>query len=94
MAKQKKQSIKVYIDPLGNTLNIWWDDPSKSVISEEAEKSWDVICLDKQGRAIGFEKIGLFPHELDPTKYLQEAAGDQLEGKVLMIKNGQESVSR
>ena len=54
MAKEK---IKIYIDPYGNTLNMWWDDPKKSYISEEAEHSFDVIIKDKKGKPIGFEKI-------------------------------------
>ena len=71
MAKTKKPSIKIYLDPVGNTLNMWWGNPRDSVLSEEAEKSWDVICLNKAGQPIGLEKIGFFPRELDPLKSLR-----------------------
>ena len=54
---------------------MWWDDPAKAVISEESHKALDVIIKDKQGRAIGLEKIGFFPNELDPLKYFKENEG-------------------
>lgn len=83
MAKEK---IKIYIDPYGNTLNMWWDDPKKSHISEEAEHSFDVIVKDKKGKVIGFEKIGFFPEEINPIKYLREKARFLLESKKRLIK--------
>lgn len=86
---QKKKKIKIYIDPYGNTLNMWWDDPKKSHISEEAEQSFDVIVKDKKGRPIGLEKIGFFPAEIDPIKYLREKAKFLLEAKTRLI--GEES---
>lgn len=67
----KTDRLKVFIDPLGNTLNLWWGNPKDSVSAYEAEKSWDVIALNKKGEAIGLEKIGFFPNELDPLKYLK-----------------------
>ncbi len=82
MAKNGINNIQVFIDPLGNTVNVWWDDPKKSVLSEEAERSWDVICLDKRGRPIGFEKIGFFPDELDPVASLRTGSGASFPGKV------------
>ncbi|MFH1890211.1 MAG: hypothetical protein ABIJ91_01415 [Candidatus Kuenenbacteria bacterium] len=80
MVKEKIKSIKIYIDPYGNTLNMWWGNPKNSVLSEEAEKSWDVICLDKNNRPIGLEKIGFFPKELDPIKYLKKKSKYLLRG--------------
>lgn len=82
MAKEK---IKIYIDPYGNTLNMWWDDPKKSYISEEAEHSFDVIVKDKKNRVIGLEKIGFFPEEIDPIKYLREKAQFLLESKARLV---------
>ena len=81
MAKEK---IKIYIDPYGNTLNMWWDDPQKSHISEEAKYSSDVMIKDKKGKIIGLEKIGFFPEEIEPVKYLKEKARFLLETKKLL----------
>lgn len=66
-----KREIRVYIDPYGNTLNMWWDEPKNSFISEETKRSYDVIVKDKGGRPIGLEKIGFFPEEIDPIRYLK-----------------------
>ena len=69
MAKSKKQ-IKIFLDPIGDTINIWWDYPAKAYISEESDsEDLDVLVKDKEGRIIGFEKIGFFPVEIDPLKY-------------------------
>lgn len=65
MAK-KKQRIKIFLDPIGDTINVWWDNPKRAHISEESDsRSLDVLVRDKQGKIIGFEKIGFFPTEVD-----------------------------
>lgn len=73
MAKATKRIVKLYLDPVANTLNIWWDDPKKAYISEEVESPYsnDVIVKDKQGRPISLEIIGLFPKELNIVEYLK-----------------------
>ena len=81
MAKE----MKIYIDPYGNTLNMWWGEPNDSFISEEAEKSCDVIVKDKKGKPIGLEKIGFFPAEVDPLKYLRKKTGFLLEAKKALL---------
>lgn len=81
------KKVKIYIDPYGNTLNMWWDDPKKSCFSEEAEKSWDVIALDKNKRPIGLEKIGFFPEEIEPIKYLKNSLRMLLKGAMPLIEN-------
>ncbi len=87
MAKNNKK-IKIFIDPYGNTLNLWWDDPKKSRFSKEAEHAWDVIALDKNKRPIGLEKIGFFPEELDPIKYLQKSIKTLLSGSMPHLISG------
>jgi len=71
MAKAKR-TVKLYLDPVANTLNIWWDDPIKAYSSEEVESPYrnDVIVKDRKGRPISLEVIGLFPKELNITEYL------------------------
>lgn len=85
MAKDK-QPIKIFIDPYGNTVNFWWGDPADSAYSEEAKDSWDVIVMDKKHHPIGFEKIGFFPKELDPMKYLKEQIKFLLEAKERIVE--------
>ena len=72
MAKATKRTVKLYLDPVANTLNIWWDDPKKAYASEEVESPYsnDVVVKDKQGRPISLEIIGLFPKELNIAEYL------------------------
>lgn len=67
---EKKHDIKIYIDPIGNTLNFWWGDPQTSAYSQEAKHSWDLIVMNKENKPIGFEKIGFFPKEIEPVQYL------------------------
>jgi len=64
--KKTKNKLKIFVDPIGNTLNLWWGDPKDSRSAYEAEDSWDVIALDKNKKAIGLEKIGFFPKEIEP----------------------------
>ncbi|MFH1190781.1 MAG: hypothetical protein V1670_01105 [Candidatus Omnitrophota bacterium] len=80
-----KGEIKIYIDPYGNTLNMWWGNSEEAFISEEAEKTYDVIVKDKKGISIGLEKIGFFPEEVDPLKYLKKKARFLLEAKKKLI---------
>lgn len=51
---QKK--IKIHYDSLGNTLNVWFDDPKKEYISEETGEEV-ILNKDKKGNVIGFEKL-------------------------------------
>ena len=66
--KQKIDTIKIYYDSLGNTLNVWFDDPAKEYISEE---TGDEVILNKnkKGKVIGFEKLNF----LSSKKALQKA---------------------
>lgn len=48
--------IKIFFDKTGNTLNVWFDDPSKEAISEETSEEV-VLVKDKKGKVIGFEVL-------------------------------------
>lgn len=76
MAKTTKRTVKLYLDPVANTLNIWWDDPKKAYSSEEVTSPYrnDVIVKDRQGRPISLEMIGIFPKELNITELLKTNA--------------------
>ncbi len=69
----KKSPVKIYLDPVANTFNIWWDDPKKAFSSEEVDSpgSNDVIIKDKEGRPISLEVIGIFPKELNIVDQFQ-----------------------
>lgn len=69
--------VKIYLDPIGNTLNIWWKEPSNAASSEEVESPYsnDVIVKDNKGVPIGLEIIGVFPKELNLTSLTQKHLG-------------------
>lgn len=62
--------IKLYLDPIGNAMNLWWGDPKDAYLSEETDSKYsnDVIIKNKQGQPIGLEVIGLFPPELNVSR--------------------------
>lgn len=68
MAKKKIKKLQIFIDPIGNTMHLWWDDRSRAHHSEEAAEGFDVIVFDRKNHPIGFEKLGVFPREVDPIK--------------------------
>ena len=65
--------VKIYFDPIGNTMNIWWGEPKDAFISEEVDSSSrnDVIVKDKKGRPISLEVIGILPKELNISEKLK-----------------------
>jgi uncharacterized protein YuzE len=78
MAESKKitklNTIKVYYDTQGNTLNVWFDDPKKEFISEETGEEI-IINKDKEGKVIGFEKLNYLPQRIDSLKTLPVEVG-------------------
>lgn len=76
MAKVKN-ALKIYLDPVANTFNIWWDDPKKAYSSEEVDSPYsnDVLIKDRSGRPISLEIIGIFPKELNIVQYLKNHIG-------------------
>lgn len=69
--------VNIYLDPIGNTMNIWWGDPKNAYISEEVDDptSNDVIVKDKQGKPISLELIGVFPKELNISELVKKITG-------------------
>ena len=74
---ERSRRVKVYLDPIANTFNIWWDDPKKAYSSEEVDSPNrnDVIVKDKTGRPISLEGIGIFPSELNIAERLKTTIG-------------------
>lgn len=48
--------IKVYYDPVGNTLTVWFGEPQNEYICEETGDEV-ILMKDRTGRVIGFEKL-------------------------------------
>lgn len=67
--KNKIETIRVYYDSQGNTLNVWFDDPRKEYISEESGEEV-ILSKDKKGKVIGFEKLNYLPKHLAAVKNL------------------------
>ncbi len=84
MAKAKRE-VKIYIDPIANTFNMWWDDPKKAYFSEEVDSPYrnDVIIKDRQGSPISLEVIGIFPSELNVAEKLKKTLGQSKEPLIL-----------
>ncbi|OGK19932.1 hypothetical protein A3C23_04500 [Candidatus Roizmanbacteria bacterium RIFCSPHIGHO2_02_FULL_37_13b] len=85
MAKAKSKKIKIYLDPIANSFNIWWDDPKLAFSSEDVDSPYrnDVIIKDKQGRPISLEVIGIFPSELNIAEKINKVFGKQKEPYLL-----------
>lgn len=67
------EKVRVYFDREGNTLSVWFDDPSKEHICEESDD--DVVLVkDRRGRVIGFERLNVLT-----AKQRAEGAGIPLE---------------
>jgi hypothetical protein len=48
--------VRWFYDRSGNTLTVWFDDPTKEVECEEVDD--DVLLIkDRRGRRIGFEQL-------------------------------------
>jgi len=48
--------IKIFFDKVGNTLNVWFDDPAKEAVAEETSEEIAIV-KDKKGKVIGFEVL-------------------------------------
>ena len=70
--------VRIYIDPIGNTMNLWWGDPKDAYSSEEVDSPNrnDVIIKDKKGWPISVEIIGFLPNELNVSKRFKNLIKD------------------
>ena len=51
-----RRKIRVAFDPIGNTLNIWFDNPKKEPVCQETGEEV-VLVKHRAGKVIGFEKL-------------------------------------
>ncbi len=69
--------VRVYFDRVGNSLTVWFDDPTKESVCEEVGD--DVVLMkDRRGRVIGFERLNYL------TK-LKHAEGSNIPVEVQMV---------
>ncbi len=50
------KKVMIVFNKLGNTVDIWFDDPKKEVISEETGEEI-ILKKDKNNNVIGLEKL-------------------------------------
>lgn len=55
-----KQKMTIVFNKIGNTVDIWFDDPKKEVMSEETGEEI-ILKKDKNNRVIGLEKLNFAP---------------------------------
>ena len=48
--------LKVFYDPAGRTLTVWFGEPQTEYVCEETGEEV-ILMKDKDGRVIGFEKL-------------------------------------
>jgi hypothetical protein len=61
--------LKVYYDRKGNSLSVWFTDPKKEFVCEEAGD--DVVLVkNRRGQVIGFERLNF----LSPKQKKAEAS--------------------
>ena len=66
------EQVKVYYDRDGNTLTVWFGDPSKEYVSEETGDEV-VLMKDRAGQVIGFEKLNFSVPAPDQLRFSFEA---------------------
>ncbi len=65
--------VKVFHDPKGQTLTIWFADPSQEYVCEETGEEV-VLMKDREGRVIGFEKLNFSVSDTDGLQVALETA--------------------
>lgn len=69
--------VRIYHDRTGNTLTVWFADPTKEAICEEIAD--DVVLIkDRRGRIIGFERLNYLSRK-------QQAQGTQVPVEIQVL---------
>lgn len=63
------EQVKVYYDRVGNTLTVWFGNPTDEYVCEETGEEV-ILMKDREGRVIGFEKLNF---SLPPSGQLRVA---------------------
>lgn len=59
--------IKVYYDREGNTLTVWFGNPTEEYVAEETGEEI-VLMKDRDGKVIGFEKLNFAAQSTDAVR--------------------------
>ena len=59
--------VKVYYDREGNTLTVWFGNPTDEYVTEETGAEI-VLMKDRDGKVIGFEKLNFTAPSADPVR--------------------------
>ena len=54
------QKIRFFVDPIGNTISVWFKDPKEEVVCD-VDEDGNILSLDKDDKVFGFEKINFLP---------------------------------
>jgi hypothetical protein len=59
--------IKIYYEREGNTLTVWFGNPSDEYVSEETGEEI-VLMKNRDGKVIGFEKLNFTSQSTDTIR--------------------------
>jgi uncharacterized protein YuzE len=59
--------IKVYYDREGNTLTVWFGNPTEEYVAEETGEEI-VLMKHRDGKVIGFEKLNFAAQSTDAVR--------------------------
>lgn len=65
--------VKVYYDKAGNTLTVWFAEPTAEYISEETGEEV-VLIKNRQGNIIGFERLNFHIPDTETLRLSFETA--------------------
>ena len=68
------QQIKVFYDRAGNTLTVWFGEPSDERVAEETGDEV-ILMKDREGRVIGFERLNFAIPASEQLRVSFEAVG-------------------
>lgn len=54
------ENLKIYYDEIGQTLTIWFGDPSQKFIAEETDEEL-ILMKNQAGEVIGIERLHYSP---------------------------------
>ncbi|MBD3155621.1 MAG: DUF2283 domain-containing protein [Candidatus Aenigmarchaeota archaeon] len=54
------EKMTIVFNKMGNTIDIWFDDPKKEFICEETGEEI-ILKKDKKGKIIGLERLNVLP---------------------------------
>ncbi len=65
--------VKVFHDPKGQTLTVWFADSAQEYVCEETGDEV-VLMKDREGRVIGFEKLNFSVSDADVLRVALETS--------------------